>query len=75
MSRKSLEEIKAKLNLIDNDTLNTEVKLAKVRMLIDHLRCEFRKKSNAGEPVCGWANGTVQFIYKQYIQKKPHKWG
>ena len=43
MSRTRWEQIKANLHLVDKDTLNRDDKTAKVRMLIDHLRCEFRK--------------------------------
>ena len=77
MSRKRWEQIKANLHLVDNDTLNRDDKLAKVWMLIDHLRCEFRKITML-ENLCV-DEQMVPFkgasSLKQYIPKKPRKWG
>ena len=77
MSRKRWETIKANLHLVDNANLNANDKLAKVRLLIDHLQKAFREIPKE-EHLCV-DEQMVPFkgasSLKQYIPKKPTKWG
>ncbi|KAF2355450.1 PiggyBac transposable element-derived protein, partial [Trinorchestia longiramus] len=77
MSRKRWEDIKASLHLVDNSKLDPSNKLAKVRLLVDHLREKFQKLPmeehlSVDEQIVPF-KGTSSM--KQYIPKKPHKWG
>ena len=67
--------MKTNLHLVDNDILNRDDKLAKVRMLIDNLLCGFRKIPML-ENLCV-DEQMVPFkgasSLKLYIAKKPHK--
>ena len=77
MSRKRWESIKSNLHLVDNDNLNKNDKLAKVRLLIDHLQKAFReipKEENLSidEQMVPFKGASS---LKQYIPKKPTKWG
>ena len=77
MSRNRWEEIKSKLHFIDNSTINKSNKLAKVSLLIDHLRLQFEKIPMT-EHLCV-DEQMIPFkgasSIKQYIPKKPYKWG
>ena len=77
MSRKRWESIKSNLHLVDNDNLNKDDKLGKVRLLIDHLQKAFReipKEENLSidEQMVPFKGASS---LKQYIPKKPTKWG
>ena len=77
MSRKRWENIKSNLYLVDNTTLDSNDKLSKVKLLVDYLRQEFKKI-----PMEEYLSIDEQMVpfkgassLKQYIPKKPHKWG
>ena len=77
MSRQRWEDIKTNFHLVDNDSINQNDKLAKVRYLVDHLRCEFKKipmteHLSIDEQIVPFKGKSSM---KQYIPKKPHKWG
>lgn len=79
MSRNRWEEIKSKLHMVDNTTLdpNANDRLFKVRPMVDHLRTKF-KKIPMIQSLC-IDEQLVPFKgnsgIKQYIPSKPHKWG
>ncbi|XP_045107338.1 piggyBac transposable element-derived protein 3-like [Portunus trituberculatus] len=77
MSRNRWEEIKSHLHLVNNNTIDKTDKLCKVRMLVDHLKQEFRKV-----PMIEHLSIDEQIVpfkgvssMKQYNPKKPSKWG
>lgn len=77
MTRMRWEEIKNHLHLVDNTTINQNDKIAKVRILVNHLRTEFQKI-----PMTEHLSIDEQMVpfkgsssLKQYIPKKPYKWG
>ncbi|KAF2354490.1 PiggyBac transposable element-derived protein [Trinorchestia longiramus] len=77
MSRKRWEDIKSNLHFVDNSSLNSSDELAKVRLLVDHLKEKF-KQIPMEENLCV-DEQIVPFKGKssleQYISKKPNKWG
>ena len=79
MSRNRWEEIKSKLHMVDNSTLdsNKPDKLFKVRPMVDHLRAQF-KKIPMTQSLCV-DEQIIPFKgisgIKQYTPNKPHKWG
>ena len=79
MSRNRWEEIKSKLHMVDNSTLdpNKPDKLFKVRPTVEHLRAEF-KKIPMTQSLC-IDEQIIPFKgrsgIKQYMPNKPHKWG
>ncbi|XP_050706783.1 piggyBac transposable element-derived protein 3-like isoform X2 [Eriocheir sinensis] len=77
MSRNRWEEIKSHLHLVNNNTIDKTDKLCKVRMLVDHLRQEFRKVPmiehlSIDEQIVPFKGASSM---KQYNPKKPSKWG
>ncbi|MFV0329691.1 MAG: hypothetical protein ACK5KL_07710, partial [Dysgonomonas sp.] len=82
MSRNQWEEIKSRLHLVDNSTLdpnpkNNTDKLFNVRPMVDHLWSKF-KDIPMTQDLCMDEQmipfkGTSQM--KQYVAGKPHKWG
>lgn len=82
MSRNRWEEIKSKLHMVDNSTLdpnmsNNKDKLFKVRPMIDCLRNSFQQipmiqNLCIDEQLIPFKGNSA---IKQYIPSKPHKWG
>ncbi|XP_037803051.1 piggyBac transposable element-derived protein 2-like [Penaeus monodon] len=77
MSRQRWEDIKSNFHLVDNETVDKNDKIAKVRMMVDHLRAEFKQI-----PMTEHLSIDEQMVpfkgassLKQYIPKKPIKWG
>ena len=77
MTRQRWEDIKSTLHFVDNSTIDANDKLAKIRLLVDHLRQEFKKI-----PMSEFLSVDEQMVpfkgtssMKQYVPKKPHKWG
>lgn len=77
MSRQRWEDIKSNFHLVDNETVDKNDKIAKVRMMVDHLRAEFKQI-----PMTEHLSIDEQMVpfkgassLKQYIPKKPVKWG
>ena len=77
MTRDRFQQIKSNFHLVDNSTRDPSDKIFKVRPLIDHLRKKF-KEVEMHELLC-IDEQMVPFkgisSLKQYIPKKPHKWG
>ena len=73
------EEIKSKLHIVDNSTLdsNKSDKLFKVWPTVDHLRAQF-KKIPMTQSLC-LDEQIIPFKgvsgIKEYMPNKPHKWG
>jgi len=77
MSRDRWTKIKVNLHLTDNQNIDPDDPLYKIRPLVDQLQKEFRKIPMK-EHLCV-DEQMVPFKgtswLKQYIPKKPHKWG
>ena len=82
MSRNRWEEIKSRLHIVDNSTLdpnpsNNKDKLFKVRPLVGHLRSKFQEIPMTQDLCIDEQmvpfKGTSSM--KQYVAGKPHKWG
>ena len=77
MTRQRWEDINSNLHLVDNSTINGNDKIRKIRMHVDQLRQEFQKV-----PMLEFLSVDEQMVrfkgassIKQYVPKKPHKWG
>ena len=77
MPRKRWEDIKSNLHLVDNTVIDSNDKLGKIRPLVDHLRKEFqaipmKEHLSVDEQMVPFKGASSM---KQYLPKKPQKWG